>query len=96
MVATIFRGNTSGIYFLVLKYEQLPHFYFLCGIYGLYRQGSSYVSNDAREDGVKWGLNIKASPRKGYSVHKEEIDLHKVRSKIVVYSKTYKFLECCG
>ena len=39
------------------------------------------VFEDAHEDGVKQGLNIKTSPRKGYSVHKREIDLHKVRGK---------------
>ena len=54
-----------------LKYERLPHFCFLCGLMSHTDRGCRQDTEKEKDNGNKWGLDIKASPRKGLSKSKE-------------------------
>ncbi|CAO2822944.1 unnamed protein product [Amaranthus hypochondriacus] len=42
------------------------------------------VDEEDKERGYNWGLDIKASPRKGYHKHNEEVEVLKVRKNLFV------------
>lgn len=65
---------------VVLKYERLPHFFFLCGLISCNDKDRRLTSDEDREDGYKRGMHIKASPRKGLSKHREELESFGVSS----------------
>lgn len=58
------NNNTMKI---SLKYERLPHFCFLCGLMDHIEKDCSHVAEEDKEKGYGWGMNIRASPRKGFS-----------------------------
>ncbi|CAO2822706.1 unnamed protein product [Amaranthus hypochondriacus] len=67
-----------------LKYERLPHFCFLCGLMNHTEKNYTVVDEEDKERGYNWGLDIKASPRKGYHKINEEIERLKVRKNLFV------------
>lgn len=67
--------------FVGLKYERLPHFCFLCGLMSHTDKDCRIVVEEDREEGNKWSLNIKASPRKRLSKNKKEVEALKGRGK---------------
>lgn len=67
-----------------LKYERLPHFCFLCGLLCHSEKDCSIVSEEVKDKGYGWGLNIKASPRKGLSKNNEEVQALKSRKCLFV------------
>lgn len=62
-----------------LKYDRLPHFCFVCGLLCHSEKDCSAVTEDVQPEGYGWGLNIKASPRKGLSKNNEEVQALKSR-----------------
>lgn len=57
-----------------IKYERLPHFCFLCGLMNHTEKDCSYINEEEKEKGNGWGMNIRASPRKGYNKLNEEMN----------------------
>lgn len=74
-------GSTIKI---TLKYERLPHFCFLCGLLNHTEKDYSYVSEEDKEKGHGWGMDIRASPRKGVGKYKEEVSGMKLRKTLFV------------
>ncbi|CAO2815949.1 unnamed protein product [Amaranthus hypochondriacus] len=64
---------------ITLKYERLPFFCFLCGLLSHTEKDCSNVMDEDKEAGYRWGLDIRASPRKGLSKNKEEVDAIKMK-----------------
>ncbi|CAO2823526.1 unnamed protein product [Amaranthus hypochondriacus] len=64
------KGNT--VVKINIKYERLPHFCFLCGIISHTEKDCSSVSEDDKEEEYGWGMDIRASSRKGVNKLKEE------------------------
>uniref|UniRef100_A0A803M810 CCHC-type domain-containing protein n=1 Tax=Chenopodium quinoa TaxID=63459 RepID=A0A803M810_CHEQI len=60
--------------FVQFKYERLPNLCFTCGILG--HTEKDCPNEDEGEEGEEkqWGMWLKASPRKGLSLRKEEIE----------------------
>lgn len=71
-----------------IKYECLPHFCFLCGLLTHTEKNCTMVDEEDKEKGYGWGLDIKASPRKGLHKHTEEIEALKVRKNLFVSKPT--------
>lgn len=69
---------------VTLKYERLPHFCFLCGMLSHTEKDCSNVADEDKESGYGWGMDIRASPRKGLSKNKEEIDALKLKKSLFV------------
>lgn len=69
---------------VTLKYERLPHFCFLCGMLSHTGKDCSNVADEDKEVGYGWGMDMRASPRKGLSKNKEEIDALKLKKSLFV------------
>ena len=75
------NNNTLKIPF---KYERLPHFCFMCRLMCHTEKDCSHVSDEETEVGYGWGLNIKASPRKGLSKNNEEVNALRLKKSVFV------------
>lgn len=64
------KGNNTVK--IILKYERLPHFCFLCGIMSHTEKDCTNVTEEDKEVGYTWGMDIRASPRRGLNKHREE------------------------
>lgn len=64
------------------KYERLPHFCFLCGLMSHTEKDCLYVNVDDKEKVYGWGLDIRASPRKGFGKFKEEVNALKAKKSL--------------
>lgn len=67
-----------------LKYERLPHFCFLCGMISHTEKDCANVSDEDKEAGYGWSMDIKASLHKGFNKNKEEIEALKLKKKLFV------------
>lgn len=76
------KGNNTVK--VTLKYERLPHFCFLCGLMSHTEKDCTVVSEEDRETGQGWGMDIRASPRKGFGKNREEIETLKLRKCLFV------------
>ena len=76
------KNNTTLT--IPLKYERLPHFCFMCGLMCHTEKDCSHVSDEETEVGYGWGLNIKASPRKGLSKNNEEVNALRLKKSVFV------------
>src|SRR5688572_7578100 len=64
------KGNNNVK--ISLKYERLPHFCFMCGLMSHTEKDCTHVSEEDKDAGYSWGMNIRASPRKGLNKIREE------------------------
>lgn len=76
------KGNVTVK--ITLKYERLPHFCFLCGLMSHTEKDCSIVSDEEKESGQGWGMDIRTSPRKGFAKNKEEVELLKLKKCLFV------------
>ena len=73
-------GSTVKIH---IKYERLPHFCVLRGMLDHTKKDCSYVTEEEKEKGYGWGMDIRAFLR-CLSKNKEEIDALKVRKNLFI------------
>lgn len=74
---------------IIIKYERLPHFCFLWGLMCHMEKDCASVSDEDKEKGYGWGMDIRASPRKGFSRLKEEVDSLKTKKCLFVPKPKY-------
>lgn len=80
-----------------IKYERLPHFCFLCGLLSHTEKDCTNVTEEEKDVGYGWGLNIRASPLKGLSKNVEEVNALKSRKSLfVVKPKEKENIEIFG
>lgn len=84
------RGDEVEVEF---RYERLPFFCFLCGMLGHSERDCSSVPDEERTKGFKWGLNLRASPRKGRSQQLEEVEALKAVKKVLFVPKRTNLTE---
>lgn len=81
------RTHGDTVVTLSLKYERLPYFYFLCGFLNHTDRDYTNVSEEDRDGGSKWTLELKASPRRGLNKQREEVMALKARKQISFVTK---------
>ena len=74
-------NNTVKINF---KYKRLQHFCFLCGLMCHTEKHCSNVEDEDKEAGYGWGMDIIASPCKGFNKNKEEVKALKLKKRLFV------------
>ncbi|XP_021729763.1 uncharacterized protein LOC110696718 [Chenopodium quinoa] len=79
--------NKEGIdTYVQFKYERLPNLCFSCGILGHTEKDCPNEEGDEEGEGKQWGMWLRASPRKGLSQKKEEMDrLHGGRNLVFTH-----------
>lgn len=76
------RVKGDAVVKITFKYERLPHFCFLCGLMNHTEKDCPYVNEEEKEKGNGWGMNIRASPRKGYNKLDEEMNVLKMKKSL--------------
>ncbi|CAO2835426.1 unnamed protein product [Amaranthus hypochondriacus] len=67
-----------------IKYERLPHFCFLCGLMTHTEKNCTWVAEEEKERAYGWGLELKASARKGLHKQQEELENLKLKKTLFV------------
>lgn len=80
----LIKLKNHNIVKIQVKYECLPHFCFLCGLLCHTEKDCTFVAEEKKEEGYGWGMNIRASPRKGLSKNVEEINALRAKKSLFV------------
>ncbi|XP_021729928.1 uncharacterized protein LOC110696910 [Chenopodium quinoa] len=73
-----------------LAYERLPFFFFACGIMGHAERDCHNVEEEKKQEQLGWGMNLKATLRKGLLKELEELENLKANMKLSFTPKPHQ------